>query len=830
MNHHSVNKPILLLLGLALLAACVWLLVRGSGDPPEPLRAAAGESSPAPSEVVRPVQNQEASRSDNLREEVAPAPDTEPARVSPATGESLAGLTGRFLLPGGAPAQGVTVTVQGWGANQERVLKHGEPKDWEDPAGTTGPDGRFLLEFEPPRAYQFLLRANHPGYSEVRWRWSSLPAGELKDVGTIELQRGAIVEGRILDAEGRPIPANWSVSLESSYRPPGDGGDKTRVTARADPATTEFRLEGVPPGGARLRAQSRITNNISGPEIQVVAGEVLKADIIYEDAADLARRITVTTFNRQFYTYNNPQPGSLKLRAADGTVRTFQHLQGSSQTEVVDGLVSGSYIIELDDRRFNPWQRSNVSPGTAVDLVLEGSAGIRLSVVWAETLEPIHDYRLRLRMEEGNTWPKDFELRSVGSAAPAGGFYDHLIPEDQTLIVDVEGCATTEVSVKALAPHEIRDVTASMSRGALLRGRVTQAQQGVPGLNVWLDRIPESPERPWRDATSAADGSFVFEYVPFGEYELAVAKSWTVSCRVSDVLVNQARPPEVLLVLPAEGSVSGRVVGPQGATFGGLAIWMAPVPDGRKAAELDPYERELPSQEAPLDPQGHFLVDGMRAGSARAWLKLPDTSAPRPSGGRLGFRGGVVGLGDVIVPAGGVSEVVFDASDRFPGKLRVTLLLDGADHADLVLEGRLQGNERFTGVGGTLDPDRPTEFAYLSAGLWSLSIRPVATNWRYVHPTPVAVPAGGVVSVAISFRLRSGELKVLNAATGEALPLRKISLEAPDRAGPIILRTDSRGVLSLTLPEGSDSLGNAPLLWQGPELPSMIELVVEEDR
>jgi hypothetical protein len=63
-----------------------------------------------------------------------------------------------------------------------------------------------------------------------------------------------------------------------------EGKDQTRVSAQLDPSTGRFRLEGLPPGPARLKAYLRIANWIDGPVVEVVTGEEVEGTLVLDQA------------------------------------------------------------------------------------------------------------------------------------------------------------------------------------------------------------------------------------------------------------------------------------------------------------------------------------------------------------------------------------------------------------------------------------------------------------------------------------------------------------------------------------------------------------------
>jgi hypothetical protein len=106
------------------------------------------------------------------------------------------------------------------GTAYERHERKSELFSWSDLAATTDADGAFTLRFDPPSPLKFRLVAKAPGHAEVTWNWSAIGAGEIKDLGDIQLRVGATVVGRLVDRAGRALPGKWNGlrSFRSSKR------------------------------------------------------------------------------------------------------------------------------------------------------------------------------------------------------------------------------------------------------------------------------------------------------------------------------------------------------------------------------------------------------------------------------------------------------------------------------------------------------------------------------------------------------------------------------------------------------------------------------------
>ena len=65
-------------------------------------------------------------------------------------------------------------------------------------------DGEFAIDALPPGEYT--VRVNGPGFEQKRVSGVLVEPGESSDLGTVEVQRGRVISGRVLDADGAPVP------------------------------------------------------------------------------------------------------------------------------------------------------------------------------------------------------------------------------------------------------------------------------------------------------------------------------------------------------------------------------------------------------------------------------------------------------------------------------------------------------------------------------------------------------------------------------------------------------------------------------------------------
>ena len=299
-------------------------------------------------------------------------------------------IQGRFLLPDGSPATGVGVRLKGMRSNSDLVIKYGLPENWKDPAPIiTDAEGRFSIRFEAPLAFQFFLDAKLASYAEVSWRWSvtsdEIYPGKIMNVGTIALRETGTIAGYLLTPDGSP-PAgeHWWIYADCDYRPPGPGGDETRISAQPDPSTGYFRMADVPPGRVQLKASSPIAARGTRAEIDVVAGQEAEVELIYR-GPDVGSRIVITPSVRPFHFFDT-SPESITLSGQKGAL-TSRKVPGSARSFSFDDLSPGVYTATIDDPRFLPWSQGGLHPGQVVDPHLIGRGRLALEVRDADTGE-----------------------------------------------------------------------------------------------------------------------------------------------------------------------------------------------------------------------------------------------------------------------------------------------------------------------------------------------------------------------------------------------------------------------------------------------------------
>jgi len=164
------------------------------------------------------------------------------ARAQQRDSNSSAATVGGRVTIGGKPAARVVVILYGYGGSTGSGTF----------AGETDAKGRFKIAGLAPGAYEIRPHAyvfvlpNQSPYAGANRR-IVVRAGETIDDISIELVRGAVVTGRVVDENGRPMVGDVvRLHMLRGDNPPPDSGAPSGMDETDDRGV--YRLFGVPPG------------------------------------------------------------------------------------------------------------------------------------------------------------------------------------------------------------------------------------------------------------------------------------------------------------------------------------------------------------------------------------------------------------------------------------------------------------------------------------------------------------------------------------------------------------------------------------------------------
>ena len=746
-------------------------------------------------------------------------------------------LVGRLVLPSGSPAEGVEVRLEGW--KPWRVFE--EPTDgpatWDEVVTKTGTDGRFAFEADVPAGFFFDLSAHEPGYAPIDRRLDELDPDARLDLGTIELVAGGAIEVSIRDARGLPLVGGWQVTGKPAAGNAPELGRWVSCQGEPDPARGTWLIRDLPPGKNNVTAWSALAEELTAA-VDVTAGEVTPCELTYS-GPNLATRISVATSTSPIYPVG-PDPAHVGLiGAALDAPRVSERATPFGECLFHD-VPPGEYTLQIDDPRFERWEQTGVTPGHAVRAQLTGSAALRITVIDRKTRTSVEGFKIKLRCENVNFGPDEFELGSGELDATGARAFASLIPMTYTLFLDVPGYASVMEKLEALAPGEERALTFEVTPNERLRGVVVDTSgepvSGAPvevyresaldGVSDWWTFWGASERQAQRLGSTVTDelGRWSLDAPTNSPFVLrAVAGS---ALHVLETVPPGAAtgPDGVRLVLPRGTFVHGRVLAPPDADVTQLRVRAgvsAFTPDMR-ASEwelgLDAFLETTPA------PDGSYRLGPFGSGTLQVTLvrgAKDERGAPLAPATLISTR--------CTPEPTGEASVDFDMRTSWPGELALTLTGSGEPlgATTIMLRPRNEANGR-SWISAMSDLHGRLTVAPL-AGTYAIEVAGPVLWWSLTSTADVEVRAGEMRELTLDFPIRRAELHLVDSETAAPLATQRVRLYLTSNGGEVRLlerTTDARGRLELLAPVGPlwierSPEGSAPIVFakaaQNPE-------------
>lgn len=563
-----------------------------------------------------------------------PADGSEPAAVTIRLGAPLR-VRGRLISAAGAALEGAYVQIEAWDGELDDPVQ--DEWSWlELPRLPVNGDGTFDHPVDA-RTGAFFVRGGALGHRRARSGRLALSTAQPEVVVELTLDAGETFTGRVVDADGAPVPGAWVAAVPvppgtDPYRVgyPGAWGPPIVTVAGRDGG---FRVAGLDAGPHAVRAWA------AGylPDAHVVdvpAGSGRTFEIVA--ALTIAGRVT--------FSDGAPAPGvRVTAMHADGGGYGEARTDSDGRFEVA-GLAGGTYRIEVAPTSGGG---ANVLP-RAVDGVPAGTHDVHVEVERGRTVSGVVlDDRGAPVAGATVSVSQDDERYAETVTDPRGAFsLGGLAAGRCTLQVNadvLEGTGkfgTTAaagddgITIRLPAPARVSGTVVGPS-GAPLAGHALRLipVEGSGGLadDIWQ-----------REVVLAADGSFDVAVSPATRYRAVL-------------------PEHDHLTLPADAQIAAgdrgvRLLAVSGATVRGRAVDADG--NGVASAEIRATGPET-ERRAATEADGSFELTGLHAGqtvelwaAGSSWTTPSGTTTSVPADGvtlrlaRLGSVGGRVVAAD----------------------------------------------------------------------------------------------------------------------------------------------------------------------------------------
>jgi uncharacterized GH25 family protein len=370
---------------------------------------------------------------------------------------------------------------------------------WGDAQVYTGPDGSFALEDVADGAYELTVSAMWQWGREVNvedTKLSGVNAG--RDDVVITVKTGSVIEGTIVDQDGKAIRVAWiTAQFESGNQQNNDWASQRWAQAKPDGT---FRVVGLKPGSYTLYAYGDfkmttvkgVGSNTKDAKIQVEPGYAIWGRVVDSDGLSLAgwANFQVRKSGEENWQWHNVvQPG-------DGNF-------------VVLGLEQGRYDIQIMAQGYAPAVTTNVTSGDReLQIVLQKGLDMTGTVV-----DPSGNVvaNANVQAQQLNA-PPGVQPSQAGAQTDVQGNFKltGLAAGNYRLIVRVANFAPAVVPFAAAGSSNVK---VTLEVGVGLSGSVAdESGAALSGVSMNLQIYSDDGLNLWTNVKP--DGTFEFKNVP----------------------------------------------------------------------------------------------------------------------------------------------------------------------------------------------------------------------------------------------------------------------------------------------------------------------------
>ncbi|RMH04044.1 MAG: carboxypeptidase regulatory-like domain-containing protein [Planctomycetota bacterium] len=610
----SLRLP-LLLLGVLLVAAVIYLLA--SGPAPEP--APTPEPEPAAGAAEEPPAPAEASPAEAVP--VAREPDLGGRRTELAPSEKTSGtIFGLVMTEGNAPVAGAKVVFR-------RILPPSEAffaaaqGEMETFTRTTNRDGRYWFE-NLPLHHDYEVWVSHPDYAGAYGQ----PVTVLEEDQTIQpviLKPGYILSGRVTDTGGNPLAAEIILRQRGGRAEVREDREQElaegrRIEARAA-QDGAFEVHHLATGIWSLTVRHEGYADHVEPSLVVQGEERIWREIQLDSEHTISGRVVNDRLE--------PVAGATVYVSRSRPRPLFSAQAESSEdgSFLLRGLPEGIYTVTAEAPGYSRASLARIeadSEGLEVVLHVRGSVSGRVTDAAGA---PVGRFALELFLVNRGTAAFNKLGNRREYRSPDGSYrFADIEPGTYRLLATAPGFAPTYSPGFTVEREEVQGVDIQLGRGGRVIGRITDpAGEPLAGAFVrvhgrdWSEqnqyglfggKAPDPNNVPEQVAETGADGRFSLDNAFPGTIRLEFGHP---------AFLSQTQVVEIV-----EGGVED--VGTIGLRRGGTITGVGLKPDGSPLAGGNAFLTRQEqsgfgwfSRNARLDSQGRFRFAGLPAGTYR---------------------------------------------------------------------------------------------------------------------------------------------------------------------------------------------------------------------
>jgi hypothetical protein len=675
--------------------------------------------------------------------------------VEKETSEPIAGAELRLVLSSRA-------AIPQWARGGED-----EPEGAEF-AAVSNADGSYRFEHLPPGKFELSVRAE--GYAPQRVPGLAVAEGRAATFGVLSLERGAIVEGEVVDRDEQPLagatvfvhpPAGAGVRGEAALRYAAEA-EETREGVSGNDG--RFSVRGLTPGATAdvtVRREGFVTQTL--PRVELPPSAPLR--IVLEPSARVSGRVVDDrgeAIPGAVVTVRAPDaalPVGLEGRLVETDAAGAFVLHDLAAGRVAISAIARGYL-SADPLLLDLGVRTNVQD---VELTLRRGATVE-GLVLTPSGQPATAARVTLR---GTLTPERMLEREIAGFARTDGEGRYRLEGigagPQTLAASQEGYQSA-IRDMVVQPGQ-NQLDFRLAEGLSVGGRVTDSG-GAPVAGAGVSLMTSGPGA-MRNEMSAADGTFRFPGVEPGRFVVSAQKQGYSTARQELQLADRAVEDLELQLRLGGGAITGQISG----------LTPRDLPNLQVTASKRPYAGMDGLRDGHADERFAYRIEGVFPGDWSVTARLPD--------GRQAQRSVTIaeGQGDVQV------DLEFARGVTLSGRV----LRAGTPVADAMLQA--SGAAGTSSGSATTDANGAFHIEGLQPDTHKVTVTVPQSGLR--HERMVALTSDQTIEIELPTARVSGH--AIDAATGAPLAGVVVTAEAEGTAGgfPPRATTDATGAFTL---------------------------------